>query len=99
MTPEIHFSKPKNHWLQYIKYTVSWLLGQFLLKKRAGNTHFDFFGVKTVTKRFIETIKLECLNKFIIFGKRHLDLMLAQFTEYYNHQRSHMSRDHLPPVR
>ncbi len=24
-------------------------------------------------ERFIETIKLECLAKFIIFGKRHLD--------------------------
>jgi len=50
-------------------------------------------------ERFIETIKLECLNKFIIFGKRHLDHLLAEFTDYYNHHRSHMSRDHLPPVR
>ncbi len=50
-------------------------------------------------ERFIETIKLECLNKFIIFGKRHLDHLVAEFTEYYNHDRSHMSRDHLPPVR
>ncbi len=24
-------------------------------------------------ERFIETIKLECLNKFIVFGRRHLD--------------------------
>ena len=50
-------------------------------------------------ERFIETIKLECLNKFIIFRKRHLDHLLVEFTEYYNHHRSHMSRDHLPPVR
>lgn len=50
-------------------------------------------------ERFIETIKLEFLNKFIIFGKRHLDHLLAEFTEYDNHHRSHRERDHLPPVR
>ena len=49
-------------------------------------------------ERFIETIKLECLNKFIIFGKRHLDYLMAEFTEYYNRERSHSSRENLPPV-
>ncbi len=50
-------------------------------------------------ERFIETIKLECLNKFIIFGKRHLDHLASEFTDYYNHHRIHMEREHLPPVR
>ena len=50
-------------------------------------------------ERFIETIKLECLNKFIVFGKRHLDHLTGEFTEYYNHHRSHSERDHLPPIR
>ena len=50
-------------------------------------------------ERFIETIKLECLNKFIIFGKRHLDHIVSEFVDYYNTVRSHMERDHLPPVR
>ncbi|MCR9118911.1 MAG: transposase, partial [bacterium] len=50
-------------------------------------------------ERFIETIKLECLNKFIVFGKRHFDYLVAQFVDYYNHQRSHMERGNLPPVR
>ncbi|MDG2390366.1 MAG: integrase core domain-containing protein [Planctomycetaceae bacterium] len=50
-------------------------------------------------ERFIETIKLECWNKFIIFGNRHIDHLLLEFTEYYNHHHSHMSRDYLPPVR
>ena len=43
--------------------------------------------------------KMECLAKFIIFGKRHLDYLVAEFVEYYNTRRSHMERDHLPPVR
>jgi putative transposase len=49
-------------------------------------------------ERFIETIKLECLNKFIVFGKGHLDYLLKEFTDYYNHHRSHSAREHLPPV-
>jgi transposase InsO family protein len=50
-------------------------------------------------ERVIQTIKLECLAKFIIFGKRHLDYLLVEFVDYYNKHRSHMERDHLPPVR
>ncbi|MCG6154646.1 transposase [Rubinisphaera margarita] len=36
-------------------------------------------------ERFFETIKLECLNKFIVFGRRHLDYLTDSFVEYYNH--------------
>jgi hypothetical protein len=43
--------------------------------------------------------KLECLNKFLIFGKRHLDHVNSLFVDYYPHHRSHMERDDLPPVR
>lgn len=50
-------------------------------------------------ERFIETIKLECLAKFIIFGQRHLDYLVSEFVDYYNTVRSHMERAHLPPVR
>ena len=50
-------------------------------------------------ERFIETIKLECLRKFIVFGKRHLDYLVSESTSYYNTRRSHMERNWLPPVR
>ena len=33
---------------------------------------------------FIETIKLECLNKFIVLGKMHLDFLTVEFSSYYN---------------
>ena len=48
--------------------------------------------------RFLQTIKLECLNKFIIFGNRHLDYLVAEFTNYYNRERAHSSRENLPPA-
>jgi putative transposase len=50
-------------------------------------------------ERFIETIKLECLSRFIVFGKRHLDYLISEFVSYYNTRRSHMEREHLPPLR
>ncbi len=50
-------------------------------------------------ERFIGTIKWECLDKFIVFGKRHLDYLISEFTSYYNTKRSHMERDWLPPIR
>jgi hypothetical protein len=50
-------------------------------------------------ERFIGTIKHECLLKFVIFGKRHLDYLVIEFVDYYIHHRSHMERDHLPPIR
>ena len=49
-------------------------------------------------ERFIETIKLECLNKFIVFGKQHLDYLLTEFVDYYNRKRSHSERSCLPPL-
>ena len=50
-------------------------------------------------ERVIETIKLECLAKFIVFGKRHLDYLVSEFASYYNTKRSHMERGYLPPIR
>ena len=50
-------------------------------------------------ERVIQTIKYECLFKFILFGKRHLDHVVAEFIDYYNKKRAHMERSHLPPIR
>jgi hypothetical protein len=50
-------------------------------------------------KRFVQTMKLECLRKLILFGNRHLDDIVSGFTHYYNTARCHMERNHLPPGR
>ena len=50
-------------------------------------------------ERVIQTIKYECLFMFILFGKRHLDHVVAEFVDYYNTVRSHMERGHLSPIR
>jgi hypothetical protein len=50
-------------------------------------------------ERVILTSRSECLDKFIFFGKKHLDYIAASFTDYYNARRAHSSRDSLPPIR
>ncbi len=50
-------------------------------------------------ERFIQTIKYECLFRFILFGQRHLDHVVTEFVDYYNTKRAHMERGHLPPIR
>lgn len=49
-------------------------------------------------ERFIQTIKRECLFKFILFGNRHLDYIVEHFVVYYNVARAHAGKQHLPPV-
>ena len=50
-------------------------------------------------ERFIQTIKYECLFKFILFGQRHLGHIVGRWVDYYNKTHSHMEREHLPPIR
>ena len=50
-------------------------------------------------ERFVQSIKYECLFRFILFGKRHLDYVVSEWVQYYNNRRSHMERGHLPPIR
>ena len=50
-------------------------------------------------ERFGQTLKYECLLRFILFGKRHLDYVVSEWVQYYNTRRSHMERGHLPPLR
>lgn len=49
-------------------------------------------------ERVIETIKQECLAKFIVLGKRHTDYLISEFTAYYNTRTCHLRRGSLPPI-
>ncbi|MDA8357278.1 MAG: transposase [Actinomycetota bacterium] len=34
--------------------------------------------------RFIGTVRRECLNRVLVLGRRHLELVLAERVEHYN---------------
>jgi putative transposase len=55
-------------------------------------------------ERFVQTIKYECLNHFIIFGERHLRRLITEFVEHYMTERFHQGvggqliRKHVGPT-
>jgi hypothetical protein len=48
-------------------------------------------------ERFVLTARAEVTDRMLIFGKRHLRLVLAQYAAHYNGRRPHRSRQLRPP--
>ena len=51
---------------------------------------------ETFAENWINTIKRECLNHFVVFGERHLRYPIKEYVEHYNTTRPHSSMDNLP---
>jgi putative transposase len=49
-------------------------------------------------ERVIETIRAECLDWTLIWGRRHLDRTLRTYAEHYNRQRPHRAVGLAPPL-
>jgi putative transposase len=48
-------------------------------------------------ERFVLTIRTELTDRILIFGQRHLQHVLAEYTRHYNGRRPHRGRDLRPP--
>jgi transposase InsO family protein len=44
-----------------------------------------------VAERFVGTIRRECLDRLLILGRRHLEVVLAEYVDHYNRHRPHRS--------
>ena len=42
-----------------------------------------------IAERFVGTARGECLDRFLIFGRRHLESVLAEYVAHYNEHRPH----------
>jgi putative transposase len=49
-------------------------------------------------ERFVGTLRRECLDHLLIYGKRHLRRILAEYARHYNEHRPHQSREQRPPL-
>ncbi len=49
-------------------------------------------------ERLIGSIRRECLDHILVFGERHLRLLLRGYVDYYNRTRTHLSLDKDAPV-
>ncbi|TWT66235.1 Integrase core domain protein [Posidoniimonas polymericola] len=47
-------------------------------------------------ERWIQSVKYECLNRFIAFGLNHLDYLVSEFVDYYHELRPHQRKDNKP---
>jgi len=46
-------------------------------------------NLNAYVERFIQTLQVECLDYFLVFGKRHLDYLIREFVDYYHECRPH----------
>src|SRR5947209_6133468 len=49
-------------------------------------------------ERFVGTLRRECLDHLLIYGERHLQRILAEYTRHYKKHRPHQSREQRPPL-
>ncbi|QDT55914.1 Integrase core domain protein [Caulifigura coniformis] len=54
-------------------------------------------NLRAHVERFIQTLKHECLDKFVIVARRHLNYINSEFQVHYNRERPHEARGNLPP--
>ena len=48
-------------------------------------------------ERWVRTVRAEVTDRMLIFGERHLRMILAEYEAHYNGQRPHRSRELRPP--
>jgi transposase InsO family protein len=48
-------------------------------------------------ERFVGTVRRECLDRLLIFGRRHLEQVLAEYLVHYNGHRPHRALDQQAP--
>ena len=51
-----------------------------------------------IGERIVRTIRTECLDHIIVINERHLQAVLAEFADYYNHERPHRSLGLRSPI-
>lgn len=49
-------------------------------------------------ERFVQSIKTECLDLFVILGEQHLRRILSEFVDYYHGEWPHLGLGNIPPV-
>lgn len=54
-------------------------------------------NLRAHVERFIQTLQVECLDKFVVVSHGHLNVLNREFQYWYNYERPHSARDFLPP--
>lgn len=63
-----------------------------ILKTQGVDTHVLVHrspNLHAFVERFIQSIQVECLDHFLVFGEKHFDYLAREFVEYYHTERPH----------
>jgi putative transposase len=56
-------------------------------------------NLNAYAERFAQTLRVECLDHFVVCGEKHLRFLVTEFLEHYHDERPHQSLDNVPPCR
>ena len=54
-------------------------------------------NLNAFAERFVQTAKVECLDRFIVFGEEHLRSLLTEFLADYHERRLHQGLGNVAP--
>ena len=46
-------------------------------------------NLNVYVERFIQSIQVECLDHFLVFGEKHFDYLVKEYVEHYHTERPH----------
>jgi len=75
------------------------LFSAFGVNPRAGHSSRPTTSspnLNAFVERWIQSIKHECLNHFIILGEAHLNYLVRQYVEHYHTERPHQGIGNVP---
>ena len=49
-------------------------------------------------ERFIQTIQVECMDHFLVFGAKHFDYLVREYVEHYHTERPHQGLENRTPA-
>jgi transposase InsO family protein len=55
------------------------------------NTPIQAPNANAYAQRWVRTVRQECLDWLLIWGRRHLERVLDEYVRHYNHERPHRS--------
>ena len=56
-------------------------------------------NLNALAKRWVQSVKLECLEHFVLSGEEHLRLVLRELEAFYNERRPHQAAGQRPAQR
>jgi putative transposase len=56
-------------------------------------------NLNAYAERFAQTLRVECLDHFVVCGEKHLRHLVTEFLEHYHEERPHQNLGNAPPIR